>query len=416
MNGDNDFVKVIISAGPGKLHFHETARAASSAGIEVEFITGWAPGPGQQRFADSLGRMLGENNLGKRLAARRVEGERMRFRSMVLADFSVAGIGSLSRANLVPPDKMAAFSFKVFGASSRKYLHDADIFQVRSAAGQGGAISTARRNGLKVITDHSIAHPKFMEEVLSKEYEQYGLQSDIKAGDALWTIVLKDCDQADCLLVNSDFVKDTFLKYGYPADRIRVAYLGVRESFFHLKQDYEIQGPVKLIFTGNLDLRKGARVLFEALRKLRAQGMDIRLELIGGMTNGKLVLQKDDSSFFTSKPFVLPEELRPSLAAADLFVFPTFIEGSSRSAMEAAAAGLPVITTTHCGLPLMDEHSVIYTPVGDVDALASSIVRLVGDKVLRERLGRNAAEEISRNYTWDKYGQALAGIYRELAG
>ena len=253
-----------------------------------------------------------------------------------------------------------------------------------------------------------------MEEVLSKEYEQYGLQSDIKAGDALWTIVLKDCDQADCLLVNSDFVKDTFLKYGYPADRIRVAYLGVRESFFHLKQDYEIQGPVKLIFTGNLDLRKGARVLFEALRKLRAQGMDIRLELIGGMTNGKLVLQKDDSSFFTSKPFVLPEELRPSLAAADLFVFPTFIEGSSRSAMEAAAAGLPVITTTHCGLPLMDEHSVIYTPVGDVDALASSIVRLVGDKVLRERLGRNAAEEISRNYTWDKYGQALAGIYREL--
>jgi glycosyltransferase involved in cell wall biosynthesis len=409
-------VKVIISTGPGKLHFHETAKAACSAGIEVEFITGWAPGPGQQRFADSLGRILGENNLGKRLAARRVEGEGMRFRSMTLADFSVVGMGSLTRARLVPQDKMSAFAFKVFGASSKRYLHDADIFQVRSAAGQGGAISTARRNGLKVITDHSIAHPKFMEETLNKEYSHYGLQSDIQAGDALWTQVLKDCDQADCLLVNSDFVKDTFLKYGYPADRIRVAYLGVRESFFNLKKDYEIRGPVKLIFTGNLDLRKGTRVLFEALRKLRAQGMDIRLEHIGGMTTGKLVLRDEDRAFFTSKGFVLPEELRPSLASADLFVFPTLIEGSSRSAMEAAAAGLPIITTTHCGLPLKDEHSVIYAPVGDAEALVSSINRLVGDKSLRERLGRTAAEEISQNYTWEKYGQALAGIYQELTG
>jgi glycosyltransferase involved in cell wall biosynthesis len=144
--------------------------------------------------------------------------------------------------------------------------------------------------------------------------------------------------------------------------------------------------------------------------------MDIRLDLIGGMTNGKLVLRDEDHAFFTSKGFVLPEELRPSLASADLFVFPTLIEGSSRSAMEAAAAGLPVITTTHCGLPLKDEHSVIYAPVGDVDALVSSIIRLVGDKALRERLGRNAADEISRNYTWDKYGQALASIYQEIAG
>ncbi len=409
-------MKVIISTGPGKLHFHETAKAASSAGVDVEFITGWAPGPSQERFADSLGRLLGESNLGKRLAARRVESERMRFRSMAIADFSVVAIGSLTRAHLIPQDKMSAFGFKAFGAASKKFLHDAEIFQVRSGAGQGGAISTARRNGLKVITDHSIAHPQFMEDTLSAEYSHFGMVSEIQAGDALWTVVLKDCDQADCLLVNSDFVKDTFLKYGYPADRIRVAYLGVRESFFHLKKDYEIQGPVKLIFTGNLDLRKGARILFEALRKLRAQGMDIRLELIGGMSNGKVVLRDEDRAFFTSKGFVLPEELRPSLASADLFVFPTLIEGSSRSAMEAAAAGLPVITTTHCGLPLKDEHSVVYVPVGDVDALVSSIIRLVGDKTLREGLGRNAADEISRNYTWDKYGQALAGIYNEVAG
>ena len=50
-----------------------------------------------------------------------------------------------------------------------------------------------------------------------------------------------------------------------------------------------------------------------------------------------------DKEFFKFTPSVLPEALRPMLAAADLFVFPSLIEGSSRSAMEAAAAGLQLL-------------------------------------------------------------------------
>jgi glycosyltransferase involved in cell wall biosynthesis len=384
------------------------------AGVDIEFLTGWAPGANQQQLADLLGRILGEKNLGKRLAARRVEGDRVECRSMPLADFSSVGVGLLARAHLIPIDIGSAWGCRIFGAASRKYLKNADIFQVRTAAGQGGAITTARWNGLAVLADHSIAHPQFMEDTLRDEYARFGIGIDLGERDALWTLVRQDCDQADYILVNSDFVKETFLQQGYSADRIRVAYLGVRESLFGLKQDYEIEGPVKLIFTGNLDLRKGTRILLEAIRKLRAGGLDIRLELIGGITNGKAAFRDEDKEFFTHKPFVLPDELRPSLAAADLFVFPTLIEGSSRSAMEAAAAGLPVITTAHCGLPLKDEESVVYVPVGDVDALAASIARLAADKALRERLGRRAAEVISSEYTWAHYGQALSRIYDEV--
>ena len=409
-------MKVIISTGPGKLHFHETARAASMAGVDVEFLTGWAPGPGQQKFADFLGHLLGEKNLGKRLAARRVEADRAHCQSMVLADVASVGVSLLARAHLIPVDIGSALVFKIFGAASKKYLRDANIFQVRTAAGQGGAIVTARKNGLVVLADQSIAHPQFMEDTLRDEYARFGIEVDLGERNALWTLVRRDCDEADYVLVNSDFVKDTFLQQGYSADRIRVAYLGVREGFMGLKQDYEIHGPIKLVFTGNLDLRKGARILLEAIRKVRAGGLDVRLELIGGITNGKAAFRDDDKQFFTWKPFVLPEELKPSLAAADLFVFPTLIEGSSRSAMEAAAAGLPIITTTHCGLPLKDEESVVYVPVGDVEALASSIVRLAADKALRERLGRSAAAEIGSHYTWAHYGQALSTIYAEVAG
>ena len=81
--------------------------------------------------------------------------------------------------------------------------------------------------------------------------------------------MLRDCDDADLLLVNSDFVKKTFVEQGYPAEKVRVAYLGVREEFFDLKRDYRIAGPVKILFTGNFDIRKGVRLLLEAIRQCR---------------------------------------------------------------------------------------------------------------------------------------------------
>ena len=416
----SDRLKVIILSAQGKLHFHETARAAARAGVEVVFLTGWAPGPAQEKIANLLGRLIGEKNLGKRLAARRVESDGVTCHQLALAEFATQAVGLgirlLMKMHVMPQDYGSAYGYRISGYASRKYLHDADVFQVRTAAGQGGAIATARKNGLTVLADHSIAHPQFMEDTLRDEYARYGLTIDLGERSDLWTTVRKDCDDADYLLVNSDFVKHTFVTQGYPVDRIRVAYLGVRESFFGLKKDYEIHGPVKLLFTGNFELRKGARVLLEAIRKLRGQGLDVRLELIGGLTNGRNALKDEDKEFFTFTPSVLPEALRPLLAAADLFVFPSLIEGSSRSAMEAAAAGLPIITTTHCGLPisLIGGHSVEYVPIFDVDALASSIAKLAGDKALREHLGRNAAEEIRNHYTWDHYGQALSAIYQDI--
>ena len=46
---------------------------------------------------------------------------------------------------------------------------------VRSGAGQSGAIRKARRNGLAIVTDHSIAHPAFMHQALREEFARIGM-------------------------------------------------------------------------------------------------------------------------------------------------------------------------------------------------------------------------------------------------
>jgi glycosyltransferase involved in cell wall biosynthesis len=406
-------LKVIISSGIGKLHFHETAKAAAVAGAEVEFIAGWIPQKRHARFVNALGRRLGETSLASRMQARRVEHSGVTMRSNAVAEFGGRAATALLR-HVFPQGSLSGLAFAAAGKGSRKWLHDADIFHVRSGAGQGGAIRTARRNGMMVLADHSIAHPRYMDKILGEEYERLGLPFRRCSEDGLWTRVLRDCHEADRLLVNSNFVKRTFIEQGFRPDLIDVAYLGVSDRYFSVKNDYAIKGSIRLLFTGNFDIRKGIATLLQAVRLLRQRGADIRLRLVGNLANGSVCLRGSDAEFFEHIPFVPPEQLRSELSEADLFVFPTLVEGSSRSAMEAAAAGLPIITTENCGLPLEGEKEVVYVPLRDHDALASAIARLTNDEGLRSEIGRKAAAKIQRDFTWPLYGSHLMKVYSTL--
>jgi glycosyltransferase involved in cell wall biosynthesis len=399
-------LKAIIATGFGKLHFHETARALAAAGVEVNFLTGWVPK--NKALVELAGKVLGERNLAARMAARQIGIPGVSVTPVAWVEVAGTFIKLVQRTRVLPLDLAYGMEFRVVAWGSRRYLKDADVLLVRSGAGQSGAIRKARRNGLAIVTDHSIAHPAFMHVALREEFARFGLPAGYDPRADLWKLVLRDCADADLLLVNSDFVKKTFVDQGYPAEKVRVAYLGVREEFFGLKHDYRIDGPVRILFTGNFDVRKGVRLLLEAVRCCRAGGLDVRLQLMGNLGNGAPCLRGGDEIFFTHTPFAPLEQVAAAFRSADLFVFPTFAEGSSRSGMEAAAAGLPIITTENCGLPLEDGKSAIYVPVNDAEALAEAIARLSADEILRGSIGRSAMKTVTENFTWARYGQQVA--------
>jgi len=406
-------LKAIIATGFGKLHFHQTARALAAAGVDVNFLTGWVPKDNQTALVDLLGKFLGERHLAERMAARQIGIPGVSVTPVPWVEVAGTLIKLVQRSRVIPLDLAYGMEFRLAAWGSRKYLKNADVLLVRSGAGQSGAIRKARRNGLAIVTDHSIAHPAFMHQVLREEFARFGLPAGYDPNADLWKLVLRDCADADLLLVNSDFVKKTFVQMGYPAAQVRVAYLGVREEFFDLKRDYCIDGPVRILFTGNFDVRKGVRVLLEAIRRCRQSGLDLRLELVGNLDNGASCLQPGDNVFFTHTPFAPPAQVAAAFASADLFVFPTFAEGSSRSGMEAAAAGLPIITTENCGLPLQHGKSALYVPVNDSNALADAIAQAAANQDLRQSIGRNAMRTVTENYTWEHYGHQVAQYLEE---
>src|SRR3954447_24476700 len=112
-------MKVIISSGMGKLHFHETARAAALAGVDVEFIAGWVPSEKHSRQWDAFGRLIGEASLAKRMQARIVDHPRVQMRSNALAEFGGRAITTVLR-RFASDGNLGGLAFGITGMGSRK--------------------------------------------------------------------------------------------------------------------------------------------------------------------------------------------------------------------------------------------------------------------------------------------------------
>lgn len=270
---------------------------------------------------------------------------------------------------------------------------------------------------MKVVVDHSIAHPAEMERTLAPIYAELGLPFRMGPDSPFWQLVVQDCVEADLVLVNSDYVRDSFLAVGFPPAKVMTLYWGVRDDFLGAKRHFDVSRPARLLFTGAFGLRKGAREIAQACKTLDERGVAYELLVAGNCAEGKTVVDAIHlRGTVRYLGMLLQDELREYLATSDLYVFPTHAEGSARSAFEAMAAGLPVITTRECGLPLCHGEDGWLVPRGDARALADSIERLLADQPLRESLGRTAQQRVEDHYRWSHYAVKLKAIYGDLLG
>jgi glycosyltransferase involved in cell wall biosynthesis len=185
--------------------------------------------------------------------------------------------------------------------------------------------------------------------------------------------------------------------------------------------------PPVLGFAGRLsDPRKNVALLLDALALLQQQGLAFSCRLAGqepteALKRGVRERGLDDRVAFLGR---LDETaLARFYRGLDLFVVPSEQEGLSIVALEAMAAGLPIVST-RCGGP---EDFIVDGETGllvghDAADLAAAIRRLVEDRALACRLGTEAARRIGRDYAfaavagrfWQAVDRQLA--VRQLAG
>lgn len=231
-------MKIIISSF-GDLFFDQTAKALASK-VEVRLIEGYIPGKLVAMFIRTAGLRYDSRLLKKLLR---------RYDPVLFNMTCSCGFSELlywgARYLLGETNGVLAFFHKLYGIQSRFYINGGNLFHVRSGSGRGGAILKARKKNMIVIADHSIPHPYEMVEVLKKEYEKYNMKFDYDPQKSFWRNILQDCIDSDYVIVNSDYVKSTFVKHGFPTNKIKVLYLGVQEDFLGLKKKYELDSEFK---------------------------------------------------------------------------------------------------------------------------------------------------------------------------
>ena len=227
-------------------------------------------------------------------------------------------------------------------------------------------------------------------------------------------MVLKDCDSADLILVNSDFVKETLVRYGYQKSKVEVVYLGVREDFYSLKSEYKRSKTLNILFTGSFEIRKGAEYILKAMQVLDNCGFSYTLTVVGSNSEANDILKKFPIKYLNLVGHVPQDELVDYLSVADIYLFPSLAEGCAVSAMEAMAAGLPVIVTKESGVPVDDHINGLEVPSKDVQRIVDAIFELESDEELRKKIGSNAAKTIANNYSWDLYSEKVKGLYLDL--
>lgn len=108
------------------------------------------------------------------------------------------------------------------------------------------------------------------------------------------------------------------------------------------------------------------------------------------------------------------EDMPRLLAAADLYVAPTRREGLSLAALEAMAAGLPLIVSDLPEFREIVENGVngLVFPVGNVEALAQALSLLAGMPELRANMAAASAGRMA-HFTWERMGRETVAVYQE---
>jgi glycogen(starch) synthase len=194
----------------------------------------------------------------------------------------------------------------------------------------------------------------------------------------------------------------------------RVPAATVRATHEH----YNPSGGPMLLFFGRLEWEKGVQDLITALPRIRRSHPGTRLVVAGkGQHAPHLVEDARKARVRRSVDFVghlTDSQLVAALAAADVVVLPSRYEPFGIVALEAAAAGAPLVASTAGGLGevVVDGETGLSFAPGDVEGLTAAVRAVLDDPTAARKRARAAKNRLSSDFDWAHIASATVDVYR----
>jgi glycosyltransferase involved in cell wall biosynthesis len=410
--------KVILSNGFGNFHLAQAAQTAQDRDELVGYITGGYPPAWMARRDFTRSPAL------LRLAERDCGLPRHLVYDLKLAELTnrVAGIGLSLPAFKGTYDMATSFAMRVYQHGSHGALErlagDANVFHYRSGFAGSQLLAAAKRRGLLLLCDHSIAHPEVLPHLvasLGRNHENTGASMS-----HVERVIVEDLRHGDAFLVNSDFVKNTFIERGIAPERIYVVYTLPEARFLQhaapggARGGKGKAGRLRVLFGGTVTARKGAEALLAIIAEL-SPVMDFT---VAGTWDLRYAGRRREIESLPGVKVVgqlARMDLARAMACHDVFLFPTLAEGSARVVAEAMSASCALVTTPNAGSLIPSDDPCQIVPPWDVPAMVEKLLVMRGDLALVETLGIANQEIIARSLV-QGYGARVGAVYADVLG
>jgi glycosyltransferase involved in cell wall biosynthesis len=241
----------------------------------------------------------------------------------------------------------------------------------------------------RILLEERRRHPGVELQIESEHEVENGIDRDRQK----WAL-------SDQVLVPSEYCWQSSIALGCDSAKLSLVPYGIPEHWFELQLKPHSG---RVLFVGQVGLRKGNHVLAEACRILKARGVVFECRVAGPP-------QVDVTQPLFEGPTYLGQvprsQVQKEFRYADFFVLPTLADSFGLVHLEAMACGVPVITTPNCGSVVRDGVDGFIVPIRDASALADRMQQLVQDRQLRDQMGA-AARQRAREFTWARYGERL---------
>lgn len=232
----------------------------------------------------------------------------------------------------------------------------------------------------------------------------------------------------DRLLTVSERIRETALQAGLSSERVQTCYSGIDPDRMvktaegaSVRAHHGLDGRTFLVGTvANLFPRKGYEHLIRALHLVRQELAGLGCLIVGeGDAAYRAQLEALAHSLGLADRVVFAgfqPDVYPYLAAMDLFVLPSVMEGFGIALLEAMAMGLPVVATKVGGVPEVVEEGVtgLLVPPAVPASLARAILTLAETPALRRTLGEAGAKRVRERFHVVKMARQIEAIYGDV--
>ncbi len=264
---------------------------------------------------------------------------------------------------------------------------------------------------ITVFDVHSMIPRPFFKQIPIKIFERFFAKRTLQS--------------ASKLLVRAPTLIDSLEKLGVPEENIIVTPSGINEDSLATFQgeaflrEHQILGKPVVLFLGRLNHLKGPQQILSIAPEILKEFPNSAFVFVGPDQGGYLDVlrnmarsRKLESNVFFTGPIYDFSKKMEAYASCDVFVLPTSYEGTSQAIFEAMSQAKPVVSTSVGGIPYQITYGEngLLVPYGDDEALRTAVTSLLRDKVLSEKLGRNARDRV-KSLTYPELVSKLMEIY-----